>query len=163
MASGTGLFRLDSLSWDEELLEILEVRAESLPELSEAAAGLLPGSGRRFPELASVPWLTALGDGALANLGSAWTVVNRRALTLETSGALRVLCRAIRQSSFRTGCGATCSIAKFLKDDRWSSSIRRLSAPRTPRAWTLTVKADPAYAWVASLRILPSYPLTASP
>jgi hypothetical protein len=26
-----------------------------------------------------------------------------------------------------------------------------------------TVKADPAYAWVASLRILPSYPLTASP
>jgi hypothetical protein len=94
-----------------------------------AAAALLPGSVRRFPELASVPWLTALGDGALANLGSAWTVVNRRALTLETSGALRVLCRAIRQSSFRTGCGATCSIAKFLKDDRWSSSIRDGLAP----------------------------------
>jgi gluconokinase len=68
MASGTGLFRLDSLSWDEELLDVLKVRRESLPELSEAANGLLPSLGRSFPELASVPWLTAFGDGALANL-----------------------------------------------------------------------------------------------
>jgi gluconokinase len=93
MASGTGLFRLDSLSWDEELLDVLEVRAESLPELGEAASGLLPGPARRFPELAGVPWLTAVGDGALASLGSACTVVSRRGVTVGTSGALRVLYR----------------------------------------------------------------------
>jgi gluconokinase len=93
MASGTGLFRLESLGWDEELLEVLQVRKESLPELSEAATGLLPRVGRRFPELAGLPWLTAYGDGALANLGSACTVVSRRALTVGTSGALRVLYR----------------------------------------------------------------------
>jgi gluconokinase len=93
MASGSGLFGLDRLSWDEQLLELLRVRTESLPELSEAATGLLPSAGRRFPELASVPWLTALGDGALANLGSACNTVQRRALTVGTSGALRVLYR----------------------------------------------------------------------
>ena len=93
MASGTGLFRLDNLSWDEELLDVLQVRAETLPELGEAASGLLPGYARRLPELAGVPWLTAFGDGALANLGSACTVVGRRALTVGTSGALRVLYR----------------------------------------------------------------------
>jgi gluconokinase len=93
MASGTGLFRLDNLGWDAELLDVLQVRAETLPELGEAADGLLPGHGQRFPELAGVPWLTPLGDGALANFGSACTVVGRRALSVGTSGALRVLYR----------------------------------------------------------------------
>lgn len=93
MASGTGLFRLDTQSWDEEVLETLQVRMETLPELGEAASGLLPSAASRFPELAGVPWFTAYGDGALANLGSACIVVGRRALTVGTSGALRVLYR----------------------------------------------------------------------
>lgn len=93
MASGSGLFRLDSVSWDEELLDVLKVRRESLPELTEAGTDVIPSIGRRFPELATVPWLTAFGDGALANLGSACTAVDRRALTVGTSGALRVLYR----------------------------------------------------------------------
>lgn len=95
MASGTGLFRLDAAGWDEELLEVLQVPPESLPEIGEAATGLLPSAARRFPELASVPWLAAFGDGALANVGSSSVTVGRRALTLGTSGALRVLYRGV--------------------------------------------------------------------
>jgi gluconokinase len=46
---------------------------------------------RRWPALAAVPWMLALGDGALANLGSGCITPKRRALTIGTSGALRVM------------------------------------------------------------------------
>jgi gluconokinase len=38
-----------------------------------------------------VPWLLALGDGALANFGSGCLTPSRRSLTVGTSGALRVM------------------------------------------------------------------------
>jgi gluconokinase len=91
MASGTGLLRLGDRRWDEELLRVLEVDPGALPELAEAAEGLAGGPARRWPELARRPWLHALGDGALANLGSGCLDRSRRALTVGTSGALRVM------------------------------------------------------------------------
>ena len=96
MASGTGLFRLDDCRWDDDLLDELHVRRESLAPIREVEQGLEPGYGRRWPALANVQWTLAVGDGALANLGSGCITPGRRALTVGTSGALRVMHTASR-------------------------------------------------------------------
>ncbi len=93
MASGTGLLRLGDCTWDEELLAELRVEPESLPPLAGADQGLTPPYSRLLPQLAERPWLHALGDGALANLGSGCTSKASRAITIGTSGALRVMHR----------------------------------------------------------------------
>jgi len=90
MASGTGLRRLAG-GWDPELLDRLGVgEAQLLPEASELR-GLRPGPRRRWPRLARALWLSAAGDGALANLGSGCVDPSQRALTVGTSGALRAI------------------------------------------------------------------------
>jgi gluconokinase len=91
MASGTGLFGLRERRWDEELLDVLGLETSALPVVAQAAAGLGREAARRWPQLAGVPWLHALGDGGLANLGSGCLDTSRRALTVGTSGALRVM------------------------------------------------------------------------
>lgn len=91
MASGTGLLDARTLRWDGEMMAAAGVAAETLPEVSdEALTGLLPDYARRWPELAGVPWLPALGDGACASLGSG-ARGRRLALTVGTSAAVRVL------------------------------------------------------------------------
>jgi gluconokinase len=96
MASGTGLFRLDDCRWDDGLLDELRVKRDSLAPIGVVEQGLEPGFSRRWPALATVPWTLAVGDGALANLGSGCTTPSRRALTIGTSGAMRVMHRAPR-------------------------------------------------------------------
>jgi gluconokinase len=91
MASATGLFRLDDCKWDEELLADLRLSPHRLPPIGAVEQGLMPAYRRRWPALAGVPWLLAVGDGALANLGSGCTTPHRRALTIGTSGALRLM------------------------------------------------------------------------
>ncbi|MGH7778125.1 MAG: gluconokinase [Candidatus Dormibacterales bacterium] len=91
MASGTGIMLLRERRWDLALLEALEVGPDSLPEVAESARGLGRRHARRWPELAQVPWFTAAGDGALANLGSGCVAPRLRAITIGTSGALRVM------------------------------------------------------------------------
>jgi gluconokinase len=94
MASGTGLRRLDG-GWDRELLDVLDVREEQLPPEATELRGLLPEARQDWPRLAGAIWLCAAGDGALANLGSGCTDIRQRALTVGTSGALRVMADAI--------------------------------------------------------------------
>jgi gluconokinase len=96
MASATGLLRLDDREWDEELLAELRISPESLPPFSRMEQGLNATHARQWPALAGVPWLHAVGDGALANLGSGCITPDRRALTIGTSGAIRLMHRAPR-------------------------------------------------------------------
>jgi gluconokinase len=91
MASGTGLFGLADCGWDQELLSVLEISRESLPPITQAAQTLSPLYRQRLPQLADIPWLHAVGDGALANFGSGCITPERRALTVGTSGALRAM------------------------------------------------------------------------
>jgi gluconokinase len=95
MASGTGLLELAGSRWDAPLLSLLEVGDEQLPALAEAGRGLQHQYAVRWPDLKDVPWLCAAGDGALANLGSNCVDPSQRALTVGTSGALRVLYRGL--------------------------------------------------------------------
>ncbi len=95
MASGTGLLELASCRWDSALLSRLGVGEDQLTPLGEAGQGLQQQFAVRWPGLKDVPWVCAAGDGALANLGSNCVDPTQRALTVGTSGALRVLYRGL--------------------------------------------------------------------
>lgn len=73
-ASATGLHGRDG--WDEELLDVLGVRPEQLPEVSDEPVGA---------------WFPTLGDGACSNVGAGCVTPERAALMIGTSGAFRVL------------------------------------------------------------------------
>jgi gluconokinase len=90
LASGTGLRRLAG-GWDPELVQRLALDPGALPGEVGEMSSLRPPHARRWPQLRAAPWLTARGDGALANLGSGCADPARRAITLGTSGALRVV------------------------------------------------------------------------
>jgi gluconokinase len=76
MASGTGLLELHAQAWDEELLTLLGVDPERLPEIGDTA-----GEG----------WYPAVLDGACSNVGAGCVTRDRAALMVGTSGALRVV------------------------------------------------------------------------
>jgi gluconokinase len=53
--------------------------------------GLAPDFAARWPALRDMPWFPAIGDGAAANVGSGCIGHERMALTIGTSGAVRVI------------------------------------------------------------------------
>jgi len=94
MASGTGLFQQQELTWDQGVLAALPIEAEQLAPLVDfdhAFRGLRPEFARRLPLLAETLWYPAAGDGACNNLGSGCVNRDRVALMVGTSGAMRVM------------------------------------------------------------------------
>lgn len=92
IAAWSGLLNGETLDWDEELLTFLGVGRERLSPLGEASlSGLRPQFARRWPALASVPWFPAWADGAASNIGSGCASPQEMALSLGTTGALRVV------------------------------------------------------------------------
>jgi gluconokinase len=93
MASGTGLFDLHRRRWDPEILEVVGLTPDRLSPIVDLDApfqGLRPELAARWPALARVPWLPALGDGACSNVGAGCFTADRAALMVGTSGAMRV-------------------------------------------------------------------------
>jgi len=80
-ASGTGLMDLRRLAWDPEALELGGVREEQLP-------ALVPVEHVLDWE---VPVIAGAGDGPLANLGVGAVRPGIAAVSIGTSGALRVM------------------------------------------------------------------------
>jgi gluconokinase len=93
MASGTGMLDVHAVTWDQHLLETLNLPIDHLPGLIDVKNhGVLGGEfSDRWPLLAGVPWMPALGDGACANVGSGAIGGDRIGLTLGTSGAMRLI------------------------------------------------------------------------
>ena len=94
MASATGLFITRQQTWDASLLTDLGLRPELLPPLGDirhGLQGLAPANRDRWPALCDIPWFPALGDGAVANVGSGCAVTERMALTVGTTSALRAV------------------------------------------------------------------------
>lgn len=94
VAAWTGLLNRRSLTWDQEWLAHLPVdvaQLSTLIDVDQPCVGLLPEWAERWPTLAGVPWLPAIGDGAAANLGSGCDYPERIALTIGTTGAMRVV------------------------------------------------------------------------
>jgi gluconokinase len=94
MASGTGLFDLDSRRWDEELMEATGVAPEQLPPVAsehKPSGRLKEEYARRWPRLNDALWFPAIGDGAANNIGAGCLTRERVALMVGTSGAMRAL------------------------------------------------------------------------
>jgi len=93
-AAWTGLLDRRTMEWDAPLLATLGASPDQFAQLvdvSTPARGLRASYVRRWPALRDVPWFPAIGDGAAANIGSGCVGPHRVALTLGTTGALRVV------------------------------------------------------------------------
>ena len=94
MASGTGMLDLRRCEWDGGVLDALGLspdRLSPLVDLDAPFTGLGAEYAARWPALARIPWLPAAGDGALSNIGTGCVERGRAAVSLGTSGALRVM------------------------------------------------------------------------
>ncbi len=93
-AGWTGLLDRVTLSWDEVLVERVGIDRAQLPPVNDYAntsVGLVEPWASRWSELAQTPFFLAVGDGAGANLGSGCEDNRRIALTIGTTGAMRVV------------------------------------------------------------------------
>lgn len=93
MASGTGLLNQRSCEWDEELLEKLAVSVESLPKIAatnQSFHRLNERYAMRWPQLSEARCFPAIGDGAANNIGAGCNSIEKVALMIGTSGAMRV-------------------------------------------------------------------------
>ncbi len=93
-ASWSGLLDRRALVWDAPLLGLLGLEAGQLSPLvdvDEPLAGLAEPYAARWPALRQTPWFPAIGDGAAANIGGGCTNHRRMALTMGTTGAVRVV------------------------------------------------------------------------
>ena len=91
MASGTGLLDVRARTWDAGALDATGIDASKLSKLAAPSTSLAlqPAAARELGIDLSV--VLASSDGALANLGVGATGAGDFALTLGTSGALRVV------------------------------------------------------------------------
>jgi len=83
MASGTGLLNIHTLEWDDEVLEFLNIKPNQLSKVCEVTHQV-KGISDGFL------YVIGGGDGALANLGTGAMNKNCIALTIGTSGAVRL-------------------------------------------------------------------------
>lgn len=94
IASWSGLLDRQTLAWDQPLLDVLGMTTQQLAplvDLDQPLRGLQGEYARRWPSLRDVPWFPALGDGAAANIGSGAVTASRAALTVGTTGAVRIV------------------------------------------------------------------------
>ena len=102
MASGTGLLDAETLAWHAPMLDALGLTPEQLPTRTDRDEPLPPLTTtyrERWPQLADVPWFPAIGDGAAANVGAGCVGADRIALTIGTSGAMRVIVDDAQQTA----------------------------------------------------------------
>lgn len=93
-AAWTGLLNHATNDWDEPLLKMVDIQPAQLSPLrsvNESVSSLRAEYAARWKALANVPWYPALGDGAVANVGSGCVDETRIAVTVGTSGAMRVV------------------------------------------------------------------------
>ena len=93
-ASATGAYDLTAGRWDPEALEVAGVRADQLAEVvptTHVLDGLRPEVARATGLPAGLPVVVGASDGALASLGTGAVRPGVAAVSLGTSGALRVV------------------------------------------------------------------------
>ncbi len=118
-----GLLDRGAHSWDEALVERIGIDRAQLPPLNDYtkySVGLVEPWASRWSELAQTPFFLAVGDGAGANLGSGCADSRRIALTIGTTGAMRVVIPAGEAGS--TAATAQ-SQAPEVPDGLWSYPI----------------------------------------
>jgi gluconokinase len=116
IASGTGIWNMHTMDWDEELLGIAGIGKERLSPVVELTTILRRkrSSGNTKSGLpGDVPVVIGGGDGPLAHLGSAGLKRGMMSLTVGTSGAVR---RSTPQPEVLNGKEAWCY---YLGENNW--------------------------------------------
>ncbi len=93
IASATGLMNIESLAWNESALHLCEITADQLSDLQPVAHTLNCQNDAVCRELLldrDTPFVIGASDGCFANLGSFATEPGVAALTIGTSGAIRL-------------------------------------------------------------------------
>ncbi|MCQ2570200.1 MAG: gluconokinase, partial [Limosilactobacillus sp.] len=94
IASATGLFNIFDLDWDEEALQVAGITRDQLPELVDPeyqVTGLNPAYAEVMGIPADTPFIMGASDGTLSNLGVNAIEPGVVAVTIGTSGAVRVV------------------------------------------------------------------------
>ncbi|GBG96163.1 gluconokinase [Lactococcus termiticola] len=94
IATGTGLFNIKEKIWDPETLEVTGLLTEQLPEVVspyEIERGMQEEFAFKMGIPADTPFVWGAGDGPLSNLGVAAIRPGVAAITIGTSGAIRVV------------------------------------------------------------------------
>lgn len=106
MASGTGLMNLNTLNWEKSILDHLHITEAQL-------SPIVPVTHQAKGKLDGYLYILGGGDGALANLGSGAMERGKMALTIGTSGAVRLpIDKPFMDAQMRTQC-------YHLKDERY--------------------------------------------
>ncbi len=92
IASATGMFNLEKLAWDEEVVAMLGISLDQLPPLAPST-GILTGlnidAAIRMGLSENTPFVLGAQDGVLANLGIGAIEDGVAAVTIGTSSAVR--------------------------------------------------------------------------
>lgn len=116
LASATGLFNLELLDWDKDILEFVGVTRKAFSEPVDTEYVFTRQDKETYVE-AGLPLHTKLvigaSDGCLANLGLNAVGLNEVAMTIGTSGALRMVSdHIVLDPKGRTFC-------YYLSKDKW--------------------------------------------
>lgn len=99
LAAWTGLLNRRSGDWDASTLAQIGLDRDRLSVIDDQPLGRLPDAlAERWPPLRNSVWHGALADGYAANIGSGAITPDRAALTIGTSGALRVLVAGVPET-----------------------------------------------------------------
>lgn len=94
IATASGLFNLEQLTWDEDALHVAGVKASELSELvptTEILRSMRPEIADAMGVLADTPVIIGASDGVLSNLGVGAIAPGIVAVTVGTSGAVRAV------------------------------------------------------------------------
>lgn len=116
LASATGLFNIHDLTWDKDILSKLTIEAHQLSELVDTdtqVTGLKESYAEVMGLPVETPFIVGASDGCLSNLGVNAIDGTTLALTIGTSGAVRIVSdKPVTDVKGRTFCYA-------LSKDKW--------------------------------------------
>lgn len=97
IASATGLFDIYDLKWNKAALDYLEITEEKLSRpvsVTYSLKNLDPTIRQELNLKDSAPFIIGASDGCLANLGANSISQGQAAVTMGTSGAIRIACNS---------------------------------------------------------------------
>lgn len=96
IASATGLFDIHTFSWHQPALDLVGISADQLAEpvpITYVLSGMNCEVAHRLGIPAETPFVVGGSDGCMANLGTSATAPGDAAVTIGTSGAVRMTSR----------------------------------------------------------------------
>ena len=128
VASWTGIFDRKKLKWNESILNSISLESSNLPELKSydfSLQGLSDRYNKRWKNLKNSVFFLPVEDGVSSNLGVGCNSEGKIALSIGTTGALRVLTRKTNLKipqglwAYRLNAESSLIEVHFLKEEMW--------------------------------------------